>query len=98
MQKDSSASTLLEIFFWNSRQGGREVRPPAWPPRQAHQSRPTHHRGMVVKHYADIFRVPGAKGFSSAGFLGRLPLSMVGLGTILMIKESTGKYALAGIV
>jgi MFS family permease len=53
---------------------------------------------MVVKHYAEIFRAPGATGFSSAGFLGRLPLSMVGLGTILMIKESTGKYSLAGVV
>jgi MFS family permease len=53
---------------------------------------------MVVKHYAEIFRAPGAMGFSSAGFLGRLPLAMVGLGTILMIRESTGKYALAGVV
>jgi MFS family permease len=53
---------------------------------------------MVVKHYAEIFQSPGARGFSFAGFLGRLPLAMVGLGTILMIKESTGKYALAGVV
>ena len=51
-----------------------------------------------MKHYAEIFRAPGATAFSSAGFLGRLPLSMVGLGTILMIKESTGRFALAGVV
>ncbi|NUP47043.1 MAG: MFS transporter [Catenulispora sp.] len=53
---------------------------------------------MVAKHYARIFRAPGSKGFSSAAFVGRLPMSMLGLGTILMIKESTGKYALAGVV
>ena len=53
---------------------------------------------MVAKHYAEIFRAPGSKGFSSAAFVGRLPMSMLGLGTILMIKESTGKYALAGVV
>jgi MFS family permease len=53
---------------------------------------------MVAKHYAEIFRAPGSKGFSSAAFVGRLPMSMLGLGTILMIKESTGRYALAGVV
>ncbi|WP_194912219.1 MFS transporter [Catenulispora rubra] len=53
---------------------------------------------MVAKHYAAIFKAPGSKGFSSAAFVGRLPLSMLGLGIILMIKESTGKYALAGVV
>src|SRR5947209_4212071 len=53
---------------------------------------------MVAKHYAQIFRAPGSVGFSSAAFVGRLPMSMLGLGTILMIKESTGKYALAGVV
>ncbi|ACU76195.1 major facilitator superfamily MFS_1 [Catenulispora acidiphila DSM 44928] len=53
---------------------------------------------MVAKHYAAIFKAPGSKGFSSAAFVGRLPISMLGLGTILMIKESTGKYALAGVV
>ncbi|GAA2017342.1 MFS transporter [Catenulispora yoronensis] len=53
---------------------------------------------MVAKHYARIFRAPGSLGFSSAAFVGRLPMSMLGLGTILMIKESTGEYALAGLV
>ena len=53
---------------------------------------------MVAKHYAAIFKAPGSKRFSSAAFVGRLPISMLGLGIILMIKESTGKYALAGVV
>jgi len=53
---------------------------------------------MVAKHYAAIFTAPGSKGFSAAAFVGRLPISMLGLGIILMIKESTGKYALAGVV
>jgi len=53
---------------------------------------------MVAKHYAEIFRAPGSKGFSSAAFVGRMPMAMLGLGIILMIKETTGKYALAGVV
>jgi MFS family permease len=53
---------------------------------------------MVAKHYAAIFKAPGSLPFSAAAFVGRLPISMLGLGIILMIKESTGKYALAGVV
>jgi MFS family permease len=53
---------------------------------------------MVAKHYAEIFRAPGSKGFSSAAFVGRLPISMLGLGIILMIQAATGKFALAGVV
>lgn len=53
---------------------------------------------MVAKHYAEIFKAPGSLAFSAAAFVGRLPISMLGLGVILMIKESTGKYALAGVV
>lgn len=53
---------------------------------------------MVAKHYAVIFKAPGSLAFSAAAFVGRLPISMLGLGVILMIKESTGKYALAGVV
>jgi MFS family permease len=45
-----------------------------------------------------IFKAPGSLAFSAAAFVGRLPISMLGLGVILMIKESTGKYALAGVV
>ena len=41
---------------------------------------------------------PGALRFSSAGFVGRMPMAMFGLGTVLLIASVTGRYGLAGIV
>ncbi|WP_261719622.1 MFS transporter [Streptomyces sp. FZ201] len=46
--------------------------------------------------YRALFAAPGSKGFSAAGFLGRMPLSMMGIGVVTMISELTGRYGLAG--
>lgn len=46
--------------------------------------------------YRAIFAAPGAKGFSSAGFFGRMPLSMMGIGVVTMVSQLTGRYGLAG--
>lgn len=46
--------------------------------------------------YRALFAAPGSKAFSAAGFLGRLPLSMMGIGVVTMISELTGRYGLAG--
>ncbi|MFV8182667.1 MFS transporter [Streptomyces sp. AF1B] len=46
--------------------------------------------------YRALFAVPGTKGFSAAGFLGRMPLSMMGIGVVTMISQLTGRYGLAG--
>ncbi|MEU6312548.1 MFS transporter [Streptomyces sp. NPDC047014] len=46
--------------------------------------------------YRAIFATPGTKGFTAAGLLGRMPLSMVGIGVLTMITELGGSYALAG--
>nr|WP_202036309.1 MFS transporter [Streptomyces mexicanus] len=43
-----------------------------------------------------MFAAPGSKGFSAAGFLGRMPLSMMGIGVVTMISQLTGRYGLAG--
>src|SRR3984957_19340512 len=51
-----------------------------------------------LRPYADIFRIPGAWRFSAAGVIGRMPMSMFGLGTILLISAATGKYGVAGTV
>jgi len=51
-----------------------------------------------LRPYADIFRIPGAWRFSVAGVIGRMPMSMFGLGTVLLISASTGKYGVAGAV
>jgi predicted MFS family arabinose efflux permease len=51
-----------------------------------------------LRPYADIFRIPGTWRFSAAGVIGRMPMSMFGLGTVLLISAATGKYGMAGAV
>ncbi|OIJ94429.1 MFS transporter [Streptomyces sp. MUSC 14] len=46
--------------------------------------------------YSALFAEPGTKAFSTAGFLGRMPLSMMGIGVVTMISQLTGRYGLAG--
>ena len=48
--------------------------------------------------YARIFREPGAKGFSAAAFLGRLPMAMAPIGLVAMLSQAMGEYSLAGAV
>src|ERR1700753_1815367 len=48
--------------------------------------------------YAEVFSIPRAWRFSVAGVIGRLPMSMYGLGTVLLISAGTGRYGLAGTV
>jgi MFS family permease len=48
--------------------------------------------------YLRVLAVPGALRFSAAGFLGRLQISMFGLGTVLLISSLSGRYGLAGAV
>lgn len=52
----------------------------------------------MANPYVDIFRVPGALAFSSAGLIARMPASMVGLGIVTMLSERRGEYAIAGAV
>ncbi|MGW2649168.1 MFS transporter [Streptomyces sp. NPDC001393] len=46
--------------------------------------------------YRALFTEPGTKAFSAAGFLGRMPLSMMGIGVVTMVSQLTGRYRLAG--
>lgn len=46
--------------------------------------------------YRALFAAPGTKGFSAAGFVGRMPLSMMGIGVVTMVSQLTGRYGLAG--
>ncbi|MGV9567666.1 MFS transporter [Streptomyces sp. NPDC003480] len=46
--------------------------------------------------YRALFAAPGSKGFSAAGFVGRMPLSMMGIGVVTMVSQLTGRYGLAG--
>lgn len=51
--------------------------------------------GTLPSPYRAIFAAPGTLGFSAAGLIGRLPISMVGVGILTMISEITGRYAMA---
>jgi MFS family permease len=48
--------------------------------------------------YAEIFRMPGAKGFSAAAFIARLPMAMAPIGIVAMLSQTSGEYWLAGAV
>jgi MFS family permease len=54
-------------------------------------------RGLLAP-YVDIFAIPRAWRFSVAGIIARMPMSMYGLGTVLLISAGTGQYGLAGSV
>ena len=51
-----------------------------------------------LRPYVEIFEIPGAWRFSAAGVIGRMPMSMFGLGTVLLISAATGKYGVASTV
>jgi len=43
--------------------------------------------------FLDVLSRPGALRFSAAGVLGRMPISMFGLGTLLLVAAVTGRYS-----
>lgn len=52
----------------------------------------------MLEPYRRILAVPGALSFSAAGLLARMPMSMTGLGIVLLISDRTGSYGKAGVV
>lgn len=52
----------------------------------------------MLQPYRDVLTRPGALAFSATGVLARLPMSMVGIGIVLMISSLYGSYGLAGRV
>jgi MFS family permease len=52
----------------------------------------------VLDSYRRVLSRPGAFAFSSAALVARLPISMVGLGIVLLVEQRTGSYGLAGTV
>jgi predicted MFS family arabinose efflux permease len=48
--------------------------------------------------YLGLLRLPGAARFSVAAAVGRTPMAMFGLGSVLLVKATTGQYGLAGTV
>ncbi len=56
------------------------------------------HERASENAYLSLLRIPGAARFSVSAAIGRLPMSMFGLGTVLLVKATTGQYGLAGLV
>jgi MFS family permease len=48
--------------------------------------------------YLDLLRLPGAARFSIAAAIGRTPMAMFGLGSVLLLRATTGQYGLAGTI
>jgi MFS family permease len=54
--------------------------------------------GGLTTSYRRVLATPGALRFSATGLVARLPISMAGLGIVLLVQAATGSYALAGSV
>jgi len=52
----------------------------------------------MLTTYRRILTRPGTALFSATGLVARLPISMVGLGIVLLVEHATGSYGLAGSV
>ena len=52
----------------------------------------------MLTSYRRILARPGALRFSLTGLVARLPISMVGLGIVLLVSAATGRYGVAGAV
>ncbi len=52
----------------------------------------------MLGNYRDVLSRPGTALFSFTAMISRLPLSMVGLGLVLVVSERTGSYGQAGSV
>ena len=46
---------------------------------------------VVFGPYSHVLRTPGAVAFSSAGFIGRLPISMISLGVVLLGRRRASR-------
>jgi MFS family permease len=53
---------------------------------------------LVANPYLQVLRSPHALPMVLAAFIGRLPLSMVGLGCVLLVASETGSYGYGGAV
>ena len=52
----------------------------------------------LLDSYQRLLRRPGTLRFSLLGLVARLPISMVGLGVVLLVQAATASYAVAGLV
>jgi MFS family permease len=53
---------------------------------------------VVLRPYRELLATPGGLAFSSAGFVARMPISMLGLGFVLLLVAHGGGYGRAGAI
>ena len=51
-----------------------------------------------LRGYVSVLRLPGAWRFSGTGLIARLPISMIGLGIVLLVTSRNPSYAVAGVL
>ena len=51
-----------------------------------------------TRGYGPLLRTDGALAFTVAALVGRLPIAMLGIGTVLLVEDRRDSYALAGLV
>src|SRR3954447_20594418 len=59
---------------------------------------PTNTLLRMLTSYRRVLARPGALRLPLAGLLARLPISMVGLGIVLLVSAATGSYGVAGAI
>ena len=50
----------------------------------------------VLRPYRELLATPGGLRFSTSAFVARMPISMLGLGVVLLVVSETGRYGRAG--
>ena len=50
----------------------------------------------MLAPYRNVLSTPGARAFSVAGLMSRLPMSTISLGIVLLVSHRTGSYGTAG--
>src|SRR6266511_3913831 len=53
---------------------------------------------MPFRPYLDVLRTPGVPRLLGAAVLGRMPIGMAGLAIVLLVRQTGGSYATAGLV
>jgi len=53
---------------------------------------------MRFRPYLDVLRTPGVPRLLGAAVLGRMPIGMAGLAIVLLVRQTGGSYATAGLV
>jgi MFS family permease len=53
---------------------------------------------MRLRPYLEVLRTPGVPRLLAAAVLGRMPIGMAGLAIVLLVRQTGGSYATAGLV